>query len=182
MGCWLQGQTCPCGWCFLRQLWVSSRGGSSSLGCGSPVGTGVDALCGICGSALRSESPVGTDVGSLAGAVGLDPAVGCLRQQEQVLGCAGPLGSVVSQPLTQGDGSGVPVSHLLAYLYVGSAAGPGPEASEPRPAMTMWLIFCSQIRPRPTSAQICQRAWGKPQAEGCCVHSPSRPASSDKAC
>lgn len=137
MGCWLQGQTCPCGWCFLRQLWVSSRGGSSSLGCGSPVGTGVDALCGICGSALRSESPVGTDVGSLAGAVGLDPAVGCLRQQEQVLGCAGPLGSVVSQPLTQGDGSGVPVSHLLAYLYVGSAAGPGPEASEPRPAMTI---------------------------------------------
>ena len=64
---------------------------------------------------------------SPAGAVGLDPAVGCLRQQEQVLGCVGPLGSVVSQPLTQGDGSGVPISHLLAYLYVGSAAGPGPE-------------------------------------------------------
>lgn len=146
MGCWLQGWTCPWGWCFLRQLWVSDRGGSSSLGSGSPVGTAVDALCGICGSAPRSESPVGADVGSPAGAVGLDPAVGCLWQQEQVW----PRGSRANPP--------------------------------PPPAMTIVVTFCSQIRPRPMSAQICQRAWGKPQAEGRCLHSPSRPASSDKAC
>ena len=72
-------------------------------------------------------------MGSPAGTVGPDLALGCLPQQEQVLGCVGPLGSVASQPLTQGDGSGVPISHLLAYLYVGSAAPPGPEASEPHP-------------------------------------------------
>lgn len=47
-------------------------------------------------------------MGSPAGAVGPDSALGCLQQQEQVLGCLGPLGSVASQPLTQGDGSGVP--------------------------------------------------------------------------
>ena len=160
MGCWLQSWTCLWGWCILRQLWVSGRGGSSSLGSGSPAGTGVDAPCGICGFAPHSGSSVGADVGSPTGAVGPDPALGCLQQQEQVLGCVGPLGSVASQPLTQGDGSGVPISHFLAHLYVGSAAQRGPEASEPRPAMTIVVTFCSQIRPRPVSTQICLEGLG----------------------
>ena len=69
------------------------------------------------------------------------------------------------QPLTWGDGLGGPInqfpppqSPVWGSAVTVTSGWPGPEVSEPRPAIisasSAHLSFCSLIRHRPVSAQI----------------------------